>query len=136
MRRPDRVCRMAWAALLALAFVVVGLPADPVSSSPHHHGVQTVIHGHHAPSAPDGGHRAHHGDRDADCDFPAIDCCAMTLCHPGISVDPHDLRIVAAENARTSASTVRGIGSEPGVILPPPRRLPVRSLANSDNQET
>ncbi|MEO9787627.1 MAG: hypothetical protein ABJF67_08465, partial [Aurantimonas coralicida] len=60
----------------------------------------------------------------------------MTFCHPGISVDPHDLPIVAGEDRRTSASTVRGKGSEPSVILRPPRRLPVRSFANPHNQET
>jgi hypothetical protein len=114
-------------ALLALAIVLGWPPVDPGSASPYNNGVQLAAHGHHAHTEQNGHHRILHVNLDADCDSSAIGCCGMTHCYPGISVDPHDLPLLAGDDGTTAASAVRGTGSDPGMVLPPPRRLP-RSL--------
>jgi hypothetical protein len=59
----------------------------------------------------------------------------MTHCHPGVSTDPHEMTAFASNDETKAAAAVRGSGSEPGMIIPPPRRLSLLSLKKSYIQE-
>jgi hypothetical protein len=113
------------AALLALAVVLFWSPHDPASSSPHDYGPQSLHQSHDANATLDSPHGVLHVDLDADCEASAIGCCVITHCHPEISIDPHAMPAIAAGDETTTAAVVRRLGSDPGIILPPPRRLPV-----------
>lgn len=111
------------AALLALAVVLFWPPNDPGSASPYNQGAHLAHQSHNAHAVQDTQDQAPHVNRVADCEASAIGCCVMTLCHPGISVGPHDMPDVAADDDTIPASAVQGLGSGPGIILPPPRHL-------------
>jgi len=83
------------------------------------------MHGHHAHFEQND--HNHHVDAklDADCNASAIRCCMMPHCSPAISGEPGDLPVFVVDDGATGASVVRGAGSDPGIVLPPPRRLPV-----------
>lgn len=116
---------MRLAALLTLAFVLVWPPVDHGSALTDNHGVQAGTHGHRAHIEQNDQIRHLNVKLDADCDASAIGCCMMAHCCPGISVGPQDLPVFVRDDGATAASAVRGTGSDPGMVLPPPRRMPV-----------
>lgn len=122
MKMSAQMLRTGLAALLTLAFIVIWPPVDYGSASFSHHAAQTGTHGQQT-------HTEQHGllniKTDADCDASAIGCCMMAHCYPGISVGPHDMPGFVSDDGTTAASAVRGTGSDPGMVLPPPRNLSV-----------
>ncbi|WP_209428176.1 hypothetical protein [Pararhodobacter sp. SW119] len=116
---------MGLAALLTLAFVLVWPPVDHGSAVSVNDGVQAGTHGHHANIEENDQIRYLNVQLDADCAASAIGCCMMAHCCPGISVGPQDLPLIVCDDGATAASAVRGTGSDPGMVLPPPRRMPV-----------
>lgn len=116
---------MRLAALLTLAFVLVWPSVDHGSALTDNHGVQAGTHGHRAHIEQNDQIRHLNVKLDADCDASAIGCCMMAHCCPGISVEPQDLPVFVRDDGATAASAVRGTGSDPGMVLPPPRRMPV-----------
>lgn len=115
---------MGLAALLTLAFILVWPPVVHGSASSDNHGMQAGTHGHHAHIEQNDQHSLLSVKTDADCDASAIGCCMMAHCCPGISVGRYDLPFFAGDDVTTAASAVRGTGSDPGMVLPPPRHLP------------
>ena len=124
MKRSVRKWRVALVALITLAVVLVWPPVGSEASSSTVHAATAASDNHHhahvEENSPQG---ALHGTLDEDCQASAIGCCMMTHCHPGISVDALEMATVVASDRTTAAAPVRGLGSDPGVILPPPRRL-------------
>jgi hypothetical protein len=116
---------MGLAALLTLAFVLVWPPVDPRFASSDDHGVHAGTHGHHAHA--EQSDQILHRDvtSDGDCAASAIGCCDTAHCCPGIAVGPHDLLLSVRDDGVIAASAVRGTGSDPGMVLPPPRGMPV-----------
>lgn len=113
------------AALLALTVLFVWPPVEPSSASPDSHGIQVAHHGHHPYSKQSDQHRLLHVNLHADCDASAMGCCTMMHCCPGVSVSPHDLPLFGGNGETTAASAVHVTGSDPAMVLPPPRRSPV-----------
>jgi hypothetical protein len=119
---------MGLAALLTLAFVLVWPPVHQGFASSDNHGLHAGTPGHHAhieQNEQNEQNRHLNLKSDADCDASAMGCCMMAHCCPGISVGPHDLPVSVRDDGATAASAVRGTGSGPGTVLPPPRRMPV-----------
>lgn len=116
---------MGMAALLTLALVLVWPPVDHGSALSDNHGVQAEMHGHHAHAEQSDQALYRNVTSDGDCAASAIGCCMMAHCCPGISVGPQDLPVIVCDDGATAASAVRGTGSDPGMVLPPPRRMPV-----------
>ena len=116
---------MGLAALLTLAFVLVWPLVDHGSALSVDHGVQARMHSHHAHIEQSDQTRHLNVQLDADCDTSAIGCCMMAHCCPGISVGPQVLAVFVRDDGATAASAFRGTGSDPGVVLPPPRGMPV-----------
>lgn len=114
---------MAMAALLALAFAFIWPPATFGSPSQSDHTAQAEAHTQHAHGKPGGQHSFLTVQMDADCATAAADCCMMAHCCPAISVGAHVMTTMAVSDVTTAAEGVRGLGSDPGVVLPPPRRL-------------
>jgi len=83
------------------------------------------MHGHYAHAELSDHVLYHNVTSDGDCAASAIGCCMMAHCCPGISVGPQDLPVIICDDGSTAASAVRGTGSDPGVLLPPPRGMPV-----------
>ncbi|QBJ22884.1 hypothetical protein [Haematobacter massiliensis] len=125
MKKAAWVWRMGLAALLTLAFVLVWPPVYTGSASAEDHVVQTEMHGNHPRMEQDDQVGYLNVKSNADCDASAMACCTMAHCCPGISVGPQDLPVSARDNGATAASAVYCTGSDPGMVLPPPRRLPV-----------
>ena len=125
MRKLERMCRMVLAALLTLAFVFVWPPIDPGFASSGNHGVHAGTHSHHAHIEQNDLILHLNVESDADCDALAMGCCMMAHCCPCISVGPHDMPVTVRDDGATAASGVYGTGSDPGMVLPPPRRMPV-----------
>jgi len=121
---------MIRAALLALVVALVWPSDGSSSASPYTHGAGTVAQTNHDYGTLGGEHRVLDIDLDADCDASGIGCCVMMLCHPGISVDPHDMPLIVSGDDTTAAAAVRGVGRDPGVVPPPPRSLPICFLKN------
>ncbi|MDM7459789.1 MAG: hypothetical protein P3W94_010700 [Paracoccus sp. (in: a-proteobacteria)] len=113
------------AALLALAFVLFWPPVVHGSALSDNHAVQAGLHGQHAPIDPSGQMRHLKVQLDADCDASEVGCCMMAHCCPGISVGPHVLAVFVRDDGATAASAFYGTGRDPGVMLPPPRDMPV-----------
>lgn len=121
MKMSGRGWRMAIAGWLALAVVLVWSPHAAAAFSPVVHHPQALQHDPDAAdlwSGPPGTLPARPG---ADCDDPGTGCCVMTHCQPAIAADPHDLPVFAAVGRTMAAGAVRGLGSGPRVVLPPPR---------------
>lgn len=123
MKKSARIWNMAIAALLALAFAFIWPPANFGSPTPYDHAVQAEAHTQHAHGKPSGQHGFLTVQMEADCAAAAAACCMMAHCCPGISVGAHEITTVSASDETTAATPVPGLGSDPGVILPPPRRL-------------
>jgi len=113
---------MAMAASLALAFAFIWPPANFGSPSLHDPAAQAEAHAHQAHTKPNAQHSFLTVQMDAECDAAAAGCCMMAHCCPGISVGAHEMTTVTASDETTAATPVRGLGNDPGVILPPPRR--------------
>ena len=122
MKRSDQTWRLALAGLVALAVIFVWPPLKSDAASSTDHVAITALHSHGAHAQDIGAKRVHHVTLDADCQPSAVGCCMMTHCHPGMSVDAHEMTTVVARSETTVAPPVRGLGNNPGVILPPPRR--------------
>ena len=122
MKKSARISNLAMAALLALAFAFVWPPANFGSPSSYDHAAQAEAHTHQAHAKPSDQHSLVTVQMDADCDAAALGCCMMAHCCPGISVAPHEMTTMAVCDETTTAAAVWGLGSDPGVILPPPRR--------------
>lgn len=115
---------MGLAALLTLALVLFWPPVDPGFASSDHHGVYAGTHGHHAHAQQNDQILHPNVTSDGDCAASAIGCCTTAHCCPGISVGPQELPVIVCDDGATAASAVRGTGSDPGMVLPPPRRMP------------
>ncbi|WP_373489294.1 hypothetical protein [Blastomonas sp.] len=112
------------AAVLTLT-IVLFWPPDHGFASSYNTGLQAEAHGHLAYSEQNDQHRHLNVKMDADCDASTIGCCVMAHCCPGISVGPDDLPLFTRNDGTTAASADRGTGSDPVMVLPPPRHLPV-----------
>lgn len=112
---------MGLAALLTLAFTFIWSPVHHVSASGYDLAAQAGTHGHHAHAEQNDPHSLLNVKRDAECETTAIGCCMMAHCCPGISVGTHDVPGLVGGNGTTAAPAVRGTGSDPGMVLPPPR---------------
>lgn len=123
MEKSVRIWNMAMAALLALAFAFVWPPANLGSSSPSDYTAQAEPHIQHAHGKPSGQHSFLTVQMDAACAAAAAGCCMMAHCCPAISVGTHVMTGMAVREVTTAAEAVRGLGSDPGVVLPPPRSL-------------
>jgi hypothetical protein len=110
MKRSDQTWRVALAGLMVLAVILVWPPLGSDAASSADHVAITALHSHDAHA------------QDVDCQPSAVGCCMMTHCHPGMSFDAHEMTTVVARSETTVAPPVRGLGNNPGVILPPPRR--------------
>lgn len=123
MRQSVRIWRVALSALLMLAVVFVWPPvgSDPESSMVHT--ATTASDSHHSHEKHRSSEQDRHGALNDGCQGSVTGCCMMTHCHPGISVKPHEMAAVTTHDEMTDPAAVQGLGSEPGVILPPPRRL-------------
>ncbi|WP_141703023.1 hypothetical protein [Cereibacter johrii] len=117
--------KMGLTALLTLAFVLVWPPAGHGSASSDNRGVQAEIHGHRVDAEQNDPALYCNVTSDGDCAASAISCCMMAHCCPGISVEPQDLPVVVWDDGAIVPAVVLGKGSNPGVVLPPPRRVPV-----------
>ncbi len=135
MRRSVHIWRVALAVLTTLAVILVWPPLGSEAASPTDHAAITASHSHHTHAGEDDLQRVLHVTLDVDCQASAIACCVMTHCYPGISVDPHEMTAFASKDEIMSAAVVRGSGCEPGVNIPPPRRLSLSSLKKSYIQE-
>lgn len=116
------VWRLAAAALMALCISLVWQLPGSLGASSHAYAVVPTSDSSHAPAEATSSLSAMHVHLEADCYDSTIGCCVMTHCHPGISVDPHEMTTVVARSETMVAPPVRGLGNNPGVILPPPRR--------------
>ncbi|MFD1912081.1 hypothetical protein [Halodurantibacterium flavum] len=123
MKKSARICNMAMAAVLALAFAFIWPPASFGSPLSYDHAAQAEAHTHQAHAKRGDQHSLLTVQMEADCDAAAAGCCMMAHCCPGISVGAHEITTVTASDETTAATPVPGLGSDPGVILPPPRRL-------------
>lgn len=123
MRRFAQIWGILLAALMTLTVIAVWPPggSGPASSSVS----AAVISFHSYPQYPDenGSRPAVRGNLDEDCQPASSGCCMMIHCYPGISVEPHKVAAIAVNDKTTTAAATRGLGSDPGVILPPPRGL-------------
>lgn len=125
MKKTAWIWRMGLAALLTLAFVLVWPPVGTERASAEDHVVQSEMHRNRARMEQDDQVGHLNVKSNADCGAAAMACCMMAHCCPGISVGPQDLPVIVCEDGATAASAVRGTGSDPGMVLPPPRRMPV-----------
>jgi hypothetical protein len=122
MTRSVQIWRVVLAALTTLAVIFVWPPLGLDSASSPVYAAVASSHSHHEYAEEKGAQRVLYGMRDEDCRASVTGCCMMIHCHPGISVGPHEMAMVAAIDETATAAAVRGLGSDPGVILPPPRR--------------
>jgi len=125
MKRSVQIWRVALAALMTLAVILVWPPLGSEAAKSTIHAVAPASHSHHAKDEEEIAQWVLHVTLDADCQASAIGCCMMTHCHPGISVDPHEMSAFTSNDETMSAAAVQVLGSGPGVDLPPPRRLSV-----------
>lgn len=109
------------AALVALV-VLVWPPDGLEAASPYVHAEVHPLHSHLMHAKERRPQRVLPFMLDANCHASAFGCCAMAHCHPAISVDPHEMTNISANDDETAAVAEQGLGSDPGVILPPPRR--------------
>jgi hypothetical protein len=112
---------IALAALLALVAVLMSLPHDHrVAAHPATgpHATQTAHIGQGISDAPE------HETPAADCEATVTGCCAMVHCQPVLSVTVQELDRVTTQAACRAEHKVRSSGSDPGIILPPPRTVP------------
>ncbi len=123
MRISERIWNMAMAALMTLAFAFIWPPANSGSPTSSDHAAQAEAHTQHAHDKPSGQHSFLTVQMEADCEAATLGRCMMAHCCPGISVGAHEIATVSARDETTAATPVPGLGSDPGVILPPPRRL-------------
>ncbi|SDX70563.1 hypothetical protein SAMN04488238_11626 [Roseicitreum antarcticum] len=123
MKRSVQIWRVALAVLMTLAVILVWPPLGSEAASSTIHAVFPASHSHHTHAGEDDPQRVLHVTLDVDCQASAIGCCVMNHCHPGISVDLHEMTAFASNDETMVAVALRGSGSEPGVITPPPRRL-------------
>lgn len=121
-----RVCRpsqLMIAVLLALAVALVWPSAGPLASASdtHAHGAgatQTHVHStHHSPVHRDT------NDVHVGCEPSGIGCCMMTLCHPGVAMDPDAMPLKRMSDETENILALEALGNGPGVDLPPPRDL-------------
>lgn len=133
MKQSGWIWKMAMAALMALAVVLVWPPDGSDTASPNVYAAGPASDIHHSHAEEDGHQPGRRVTPDADC--MGIGCCAMTHCHPGISADPHEVIAIAVNEETTTSVAVRSSGSAPRVILPPPRRLSLWSFKKSYIQE-
>ena len=116
---------MRLAGLLTLAFTFIWPPFHHGSASPYSHAAQAETHDRHKHIEQNDPHSLLIVKMGADCDATTIGCCIMAHCCPGISVGPHDLPVFFGGDGTTAASAVPVAGIDPGLVLPPPRALPV-----------
>ena len=123
MKLSDLMWKIARTALFAFAVLFVWSPFDAGAASPYDQGVQSSPQIHQTHAAQNGQDGTSQVSHYACCDAPSVGCCVMMLCHPALSVDAHRLPIVAADDATAAATELLGLGSDPEVILPPPRSV-------------
>lgn len=123
MKKSSPIWNMAMAALLALAFAFIWPPAKFGSPSSYDQAAQAESHTHQAHAKPCDQHSLLTVQMDADCHAATLGCCMMAHCCPAISVGAQVITPVSASDETTAATPPPGLGSDPGVILPPPRRL-------------
>lgn len=122
MKRYVQMWTVPLVALMTLAVIFVWSPLWSQSASSPVHAAVISYHGQHEHAEQKGPQRPSHSALDEDCQASAIGCCMMTHCHPGISVDAHEMTRVMARDETTAARPQRVLGSGPRLILPPPRR--------------
>lgn len=58
-----------------------------------------------------------------DCRSSGPICCLMTICHPVLMVDPITVAFLGVCSEKAQAGACAVSASDPGVAVPPPRRL-------------
>jgi hypothetical protein len=116
-----QIWRFVLAALTTLAIIFAWPPLGSNSMSSHLLAAVSSSPSHHKCAEERGAQRVLHGTRDEDCRASVTGCCMTTHCLPGLLVGPHEMATLAAIDETATAAAVRGLGSDPGVILPPPR---------------
>lgn len=128
-KQPGPGRSMAMAALLALAAVMISLPVYPTAASSHAHGMShahaadATQQAHASQDMNDGSRRGHNGIPAADCEATVTGCCAMAHCQPVLASATLELARVTLKGETWAGTSVRGSGSDPGIILPPPRNV-------------
>lgn len=109
-------------ALLAIAMGAVWAPLGSGAANLHadvaHH--QADAHSDHLMDTHD-----HRGlaEPQPDCRSSGPICCLMAICHPGLMVDPIDVAFLGVCSEKAQAGACAVSASDPGVAVPPPRRL-------------
>ncbi len=114
---------MAAAALLALAALAISLPTGVQAATHHPAGLH---HTHHDNPAQAGAEHAQHGQTESpgpECDASVSGCCGMVHCQTALSVTGHVFDRILATRESEAANPVRRVGTDPGIILPPPRKM-------------
>lgn len=111
------------AALLTLAIFLAGPPVGHSSASVSNQTAKAETLGHFTHTEQSDQHRHHKVKLNVDCNATALGCCMMAHCCPGNLVDLHDVPLVDGEEETKTASAVRCTGSNPWIVLPPPRLL-------------
>jgi hypothetical protein len=122
MKRSFRLCRPLFAALMTLAVFLVWAPAGSQAASLMLHAAAGASHVHHVQGEAGIPQPELHGALSEDCQASANRCCRMAHCHPALSVHALEMIRVATRGETAVAVPGPGAGSEPEVILPPPRR--------------
>ncbi|GGA53791.1 hypothetical protein GCM10011499_24850 [Pelagibacterium lentulum] len=123
MTLAGRTAQSMIAALLALAVSLALLPLG-VSALDHH----PQLHGigaerlHHSP-AHLGSDMGDMADAQFPCEHCGIDCCMMTHCHPGLSIEPFGILFTVPGGKTTDTIGAHAFGGPPDVAVPPPRIL-------------
>ena len=123
MKWSGQIWSVALAALMTLAVSLVWPPLGSEAASSTNHAPITALERHQTHAEEISPPLVRHVSLDADCQPSAFGCCAMTHCHPAISVDAHQMTNVVAAGETTTTAAARHSSSDPGVNLPPPRRL-------------
>lgn len=111
-------------ALLALALIIFWPPVHYGSASPGAHAMFSAeAPVHHPLSDQHDPPSLFSVKLDGACDAAAAGCCMMAHCCQGIAIAQPDLPLFAGNEGRKAAPATRGAGSDPALVLPPPRTL-------------
>lgn len=105
---------MAAAAFLVLAALAISLPAG-VEAATHHDDV--------AQAGADHAQHGHTESPETKCEASVSGCCGMVHCQTALSVTGHVFARLVTRSESGAATSVRRVGTDPGIILPPPRKM-------------
>lgn len=122
MKRSIRIWAAALAAVTVLAIVLF---SPTTGSEGGAHKAHAAAYSHHM-HAEDTSHQTQpQPTASMDCQGAAAAGCKMTHCCPYIATAPQEMTATASTDDRAAAVDVSASSTEPGVIVPPPRRVPL-----------